>query len=147
MKVLVTGASGFVGRKLIVELRQQGQAVTAASRSRIEQPGIVYVRSPELGPEADWSDALTGIDAVVHLAGLAHITSGKSDAETEKNYLRINADGSGKLAEQCVAAGVKHFIFLSSCHAVTAESDEMLTDRTIPQPVTAYGRSNVEFRQ
>ena len=143
MKVLVTGASGFVGSNLIVKLRQQGQAVTAASRSRIEQPGIVYVRSPELGPKADWSEALTGIEAVVHLAGLAHIRPGKNQREAWQKYLRINTEGSTRLVEQCLTAGVKHFVFLSSCHAVASESDELLTDRTVPHPVTDYGRSKL----
>lgn len=143
MKVLVTGASGFVGRKLIVELCQQGQAVTAASRSRIEQPGIVYVRSPELGSKADWSEALTGIEVVVHLAGLAHIRPGKNQREAWQKYLRINTEGSARLVEQCLTAGVKHFVFLSSCHAVASESDELLTDRTVPHPVTDYGRSKL----
>lgn len=143
MKVLVTGASGFVGKSLLGALRDRGHEVIAASRSRVEQPGIFYVRSPELGSEADWIDALADIDAVVHLAGLAHITSEKSDAETDKNYLRRNAEGSRKLAEQCAASGVKHFVFLSSCHSVAAESDEVLTDRTNPRPISAYGRSKL----
>jgi nucleoside-diphosphate-sugar epimerase len=80
---------------------------------------------------------------VVHLAGLAHVTSERSEAKTDKKYLRINAEGSRKLAEQCAASGVKHFVFLSSCHAVAAESDQVLTDRTNPHPATAYGRSKL----
>jgi nucleoside-diphosphate-sugar epimerase len=143
MKILVTGASGFVGGSLLVTLRERGNKVTAASRSRVEQPGIFYVRSPELGLEADWGESLADVDAVVHLAGLAHVTSERSDAETDNKYLRINAEGSRKLAEQCVCAGVKHFVFLSSCHAVAAESDDVLTDQNLPQPVTAYGRSKL----
>ena len=143
MRVLVTGASGFVGRSLLVTLRDRSHEVIAASRSRVEQPGIFYVRSPELGPEADWSESLADVDAVVHLAGLAHVTSERSDAETDNKYLRINAEGSRKLAEQCASLGVTHFVFLSSCHAVAAESDQMLTDRTNPYPATAYGRSKL----
>jgi nucleoside-diphosphate-sugar epimerase len=143
MRVLVTGASGFVGRSLLVTLQDRSHEVIAASRSRVQQPGIFYVRSPELGPEANWSEALAGIDAVVHLAGLAHVTSERSGVETEKKYLRINSEGSRKLAEQCACAGVKHFVFFSSCHAVAAESDDVLTDQNLPQPVTAYGRSKL----
>ena len=143
MKVLVTGASGFVGSMVCARLSDAAHEVIATSRSRVEQPGIFYVCSPELGPEADWSDALSDIDAVVHLAGLAHVTSEKPDAETDKKYLRINAEGSRRLAEQCAASGVKHFVFLSSCHAIAGESDDVLTDRTVPQPVTAYGRSKL----
>jgi len=143
MKVLVTGAAGFIGGPLCGKLRGVGHEVIACSRSRVEHPGIFYVRSPELSPVADWSDALNGVDAVAHLAGLAHISGAKFAPETEKNYLRINAEGSRKLAEQCATAGVKHFIFLSSCHAVAAESGEVLTDHTTPRPVSAYGRSKL----
>jgi nucleoside-diphosphate-sugar epimerase len=143
MKILVTGASGFIGEPLCSERLVTKHGLVACSRSRVEKPGIFYVRSPELGPEADWSDALGGIDAVVHLAGLTHIPSGKSDPETEINYLRVNAEGSRRFAEQCASSGVKHFVFLSSCHAVAAESDQVLTDRTNPHPATAYGRSKL----
>jgi nucleoside-diphosphate-sugar epimerase len=143
MRALVTGASGFVGANLIEVLKDEGNKVVATSRSRVEQPGIFYVASPELGPEADWTLALSGIDAVVHLAGRAHVTSEQADAKTDQAYLRINAEGTRALAAQCAAAGVKHFIFLSSCHAIAGESDDVLTDRAVPQPVTAYGRSKL----
>jgi hypothetical protein len=53
MKILVTGASGFVGKSSLVAFRDCGHEVTAASRSRVEQPGIFYVRSPEPGPKTD----------------------------------------------------------------------------------------------
>ena len=56
MKILVTGASGFVGANLIEVLKDAGNKVIATSRSRVEQPGIFYVRSPELGPAADWAN-------------------------------------------------------------------------------------------
>lgn len=143
MRILVTGAAGFIGSALCARLADVTHDVVACSRTRAELPGIFYVRSPELSPEADWSEFLPTVDAVVHLAGLAHVTSEKSDVGTEERYLRINAEGSRKLAEQCVTAGVKQFVFLSSCHAVAAESDEVLTDGMVPQPVTAYGRSKL----
>jgi len=128
---------------MIAVLQGTRDEVVATSRSRVEQPGIFYVASPELGPEADWTPALSGIDAVVHLAGRAHVTSEQADAKTDQAYLRINAEGTRALAAQCAAAGVKHFIFLSSCHAVAGESDDLLTDRTASRPVTAYGRSKL----
>lgn len=128
---------------MIAVLQGTRDEVVATSRSRVEQPGIFYVASPELGPEADWTPALSGTDAVVHLAGRAHVTSEQADAKTDQAYLRINAEGTRALAAQCAAAGVKHLIFLSSCHAAAGESDDVLTDRTASRPVTAYGRSKL----
>jgi nucleoside-diphosphate-sugar epimerase len=144
MKILVTGASGFIGNFLLVALRDAGREVRAASRSRVEQQGIDCVLAPELGPDADWSRALNGVDAVIHLAGRAHVPSKNADAETEKIYFCINTEGTRALAKQAAAAGVKHFVFLSSCHAVAAESREILSAETTPRPVSAYGRSKLE---
>jgi len=143
VRTLSTGASGFIAWQPLQSLLAHGRNIVATSRSRVEQPGIFYVASPELGPEADWTPALSGIDAVVHLAGRAHVTAEQTDAKTDQVYLRINAEGTRALAAQCAAAGVKHFIFLSSCHAIAGQSNDVLTDRTVPQPVTAYGRSKL----
>jgi nucleoside-diphosphate-sugar epimerase len=106
-------------------------------------PGFFYALAPELGPTADWLDTLQGVDAVVHLAGRAHVTSEKLNMETEQSYLRINSEGTKVLAHQSAAAGVKHFVLLSSCHAVRAEWDAMVTNDTKPHPISAYGRSKL----
>jgi nucleoside-diphosphate-sugar epimerase len=144
MKILVTGASGFIGNFLLVALRDAGREVRAASRSRVEKQCIDYVLAPELGPDADWGRALLGVDAVVHLAGRAHVPSKNADAETEELYFSINTEGTRALAEQAAAAGAKHFVFLSSCHAVAAQSGEILSAETTPCPISAYGRSKLE---
>jgi nucleoside-diphosphate-sugar epimerase len=144
MKILVTGASGFIGSFLLTALRDAGHEVRAASRSRVEQRGIDYVSAPELGPDADWSRALNGVDVVIHLAGRAHVPSKNADAETNEVYFRINTEGTRALAEQAAAAGAKHFVFLSSCHAVAAQSGEILSAETTPRPISVYGRSKLE---
>jgi nucleoside-diphosphate-sugar epimerase len=144
MKILVTGASGFVGNFLLTALLYAGHEVRAASRSRVERQGIDCVLAPELGPDADWSRALLGVDAVVHLAGRAHVPPKNADAETEEVYFRINTEGTLALAEQAAAVGAKHFVFLSSCHAIAAESGEILNAETSPHPLSAYGHSKLE---
>lgn len=143
-KILITGASGFIGYYLTRALTEQGREFVAASRIKRSKSGIVFFQSPELGPEADWSYALQNIDAVVHLAGLSHVDSCVYPVpQIEKNFHFVNAEGARKLAEQCAEAGVKHFIFLSSCHAVSAVSDEIISAETKPQPSSAYGRSKL----
>ena len=144
MKILVTGASGFIGNFLLTALRDAGHEVRAASRSRVEQQGIDYVLAPELGPDADWSRALNGVDAVIHLAGRAHVPSKNADSETEELHFCINTEGTRALADQAAAAGLKHFVFVSSCHAVAAESEVQITEKTQSNPLTAYGRSKLE---
>jgi nucleoside-diphosphate-sugar epimerase len=145
MKVLVTGASGFVGSILCDKLAESGYEIVACSRSDKNESKHDFIRSPELGPEADWSHALYNVHAVVHLAGLAHVASSvKTDPEAERLYHRINTEGSRKLAEQCAESGVKQYVFLSSCHAIAAESSEKLCAESNPNPVSAYGRSKLE---
>jgi nucleoside-diphosphate-sugar epimerase len=142
LKVLVTGASGFLGSHLLPALVAQGYAVRASSRSPVEWPDVEWRQSPELDSDADWSALLRGASAVVHLAGRAHVLSGRNTAEDRLCH-RINAEGTRRLAGQAAEAGVKHFILLSSCHAVAEDAEEMLTRETKPRPASAYGRSKL----
>lgn len=143
MKVLVTGASGFVASHLLPELRAAGFSVRAASRKKLSVEGVEWFECPELSGSADWREALDGISAVVHLAGRAHVPSETGGMDVEKIYQRINAGGTSALARQAAGAGVKHFLFMSSCHAVASESGTALSESTVPLPVTAYGRSKL----
>lgn len=142
MKVLVTGASGFIGSHLLPLLAESRFEIVAASRrKRASSQAIEWRNSPELGQDADWSVALQGVDAVVHLAGRAQI--GAESSAEENACLRINTEGTRKLAQQAVRSGVGHFIFVSSCQAVAAESDLPLNEKTAPRPSSPYGRSKL----
>ena len=75
MRVLVTGASGFIGRPLCAALAAAGHEVRAAVRDRRAQsfpPGVEIVRLPDLAGPVDWAPLVDGMDAVVHLAAIAH---------------------------------------------------------------------------
>jgi len=141
LKILVTGASGFIGSQLVPLLVSHGHEVVAASRASLEFAGAAWCLSPELGPGSDWSRALQGAEAVVHLAGRSLI--GRESAEEEQLCQRTNVDGTVRLARQAVASGVRHSVFLSSVHAVAAECDEVITAQTEPAPSSAYGRSKL----
>ena len=143
MKVLVTGASGFVGSMVCARLSEAAHDVVACSRSRVEQPGIFYVASPELGPEADWGAALDGADTVVHLAARAHFLGERSSHEIDALYSRVNTEGTVRLARQATEAGVKHFIFVSSIGAMAESSETILTVDTPCAPSTPYGKSKL----
>lgn len=119
LKILVTGANGFVGRELSRMLLARGYDVRASVRQLGEHgaghiPNIADVVSVgDIGSETNWSQALKDIDVVVHLAARVHILQ-----EVSKNPLEafrsVNVLGSERLARMAVQAGVRRFVYISS---------------------------------
>ena len=144
--ILVTGASGFVGRAVIAALAKDGHAVRAAvRRSTPDFPGsIELVQHGDLAEPVDWSPMLTGIDVVIHLAGIAHI--GPRVGATL--YDRINHLATAQLAKAAAQAGICRFVFMSSIRAQSGPAaDHALTERDPPAPTDAYGRSKLAAEQ
>lgn len=144
-KVLITGASGFVGYHLLVEALQNNLEVYAAVRknSKVEHLKGLDVKYTYL----DYADidSLTKeiqekqYDYIIHGAGL---TRAISDAE----YDLVNATYSENLAKAAVQAGtVKKFVLISSLAAIGPLNDlhGLITEDTRPNPITAYGRSKL----
>jgi nucleoside-diphosphate-sugar epimerase len=146
MKFLVTGASGFVGKSICTELFRQGHVLRAASRCGIaEIYGFEQLVVGSMDGLTDWSAAVCGVDAVIHLAARVHVM-GDTVADPLAEFRKVNKQGTLNLASQAVAAGVKRFVFVSSVK-VNGESTlpgQPFTEADAPCPQDAYGRSKHE---
>ncbi len=143
--VLVTGATGFIGRHLCRALVERGYTVRGTLRSPAppaDAPaGVEWVNVGEIGPDTDWSAALSGIRYVAHLAGLAHRLDQPEKTEPGE-YLRVNAAGTRQLAEALAASpDAQRLVFVSSVAAVKSLSEEIITDATPCHPQNPYGES------
>ncbi|MBI2725927.1 MAG: SDR family oxidoreductase [Polaromonas sp.] len=144
--VLITGASGFVGRHLTIALRAAGRDVRAAFRSvQPATPGVDSVQVGSLGPDTDWTGALHGIDTVVHLAARVHVMQDKV-LDPLAEFRRVNVEGTLALARQAAAAGVRRFVFVSSIkvNGETTSPGKPFTADDTPAPQDAYGISKYE---
>ena len=149
MKVLVTGASGFVGSTLCAHLLAKGHAVRGAVRRASDKPlpGVDVRVVSDLSADTNWSEALSGTNAVVHCAARVHVMDETSlDPLTE--FRDVNVKGTICLAEQAVNSGVKRFIYISSIK-VNGEntSGSPFKADDIPKPEDPYGISKWEAEQ
>ena len=147
--ILVTGATGFIGCHLLPVLHQQGWQTTAAVRDDFRQPLSIPIKTIKVGEiddMTDWQEALLGIDTVIHLAGRAHILH-ETISNPEAAFIKVNTKGTINLVKQSLKAGVKHFIFVSSIHAMAAESDDILNENSPCHPDSPYGRSKLQAEQ
>jgi UDP-glucose 4-epimerase len=134
--ILVTGASGFIGSALTGELAQRGLRFRAVSRSGRDGHFAIH----HITADTDWTAALEGVDAVVHLALNAHTRGGTPTPSVEATH---------NLARQAAEAGVKRFIFMSSIkvNGETTEPGRPFTADDPPDPQDAYGRAKLDAEQ
>ena len=145
-RVLVTGASGFIGKPLVAALLRAGNAVRVATRHSVSFPNSVEeVIIPDLINPVEWNPILQGIDIVVHLAGLAHANESYLPFD---EFDRINNIATLRLANAAKKARVKQFIFISSVRAqVGPFAAQIVRERDKPQPTDEYGRSKLAAEQ
>jgi nucleoside-diphosphate-sugar epimerase len=140
--IAVTGASGFIGQRVCSHLVRQGYSVRALTRdpSRIG-PGVQTHLTPDLRSVELLRTGLRGVNAVIHLAGRAHVMS---DRAGDAAYREVNVDGTRAVALAAAAESVGQLIFASSVKAIGEGGDVALSDSTPEQPRDAYGRSKLE---
>jgi nucleoside-diphosphate-sugar epimerase len=150
--ILVTGATGFVGKAVVQRLLADDESqrvVVAVRRDGRQWPAQVLPRvTGDLEPATDWSLALNGVSSVVHCAARVHVMH-NTEADPLTAFRVVNVDGTLNLARQVAAAGVKRFVFVSSVK-VNGESTPLgqaFTEADAPAPQDAYGQSKHEAEQ
>ncbi len=145
MKILVTGHDGYIGTVMVGVLRRAGHAVFGLDTFFYE--ACRFGQTDERPIPANRKDLrdievsdVAGFDAVIHLAALSNDPLGKLD---ERCTMDINHVGSVHLANVAKAAGVRRFLFASSCSLYGTAGDALLDETAAFNPITAYGRSKV----
>ena len=143
MTVLVTGATGFVGRALVERLARDSRVAVRAvvRRTSVDLPGNVERAAGELDSAWDWRPALADVTTVVHLAARVHVMHDRA-ADPLAEYRRVNVAGTEHLARSAAVSGVRRFVFLSSVK-VNGEAGTFQETDT-PHPVDPYGVSKLE---
>ena len=149
-RVLVTGATGFVGSSLSERLLSEGCDVRGTFL-HFESPsalvaGVNPVPVEPLGPDTPWSHAVAGIDTVIHLAARVHMMDDQA-ADPLTEFRLVNTEGTKRLAQEAVKAGVKRLVFISSIKVNGEESSVPYTDDAMAQPTDPYGISKWEAEQ
>jgi nucleoside-diphosphate-sugar epimerase len=142
-RILVTGASGFVGQHLCATLAKlQIIFIPVVRKSVTQYSSNQYIA--DINEVADWTDTLTNVSCIVHLAGHVHkmdkVSQGNREAFFKTNYLSTIL-----LAKQAAKAGVKRFVFVSSLSVYGTHCSENLLDELTPcKPLSHYASSKYE---
>jgi nucleoside-diphosphate-sugar epimerase len=148
-RLLITGASGFVGQSVCQQAVCHGLLVNGALRRRGEVPKSVnpFVVG-EINEATDWNSVLRDVNAVVHLAARVHVMHDTA-ADPLTAFRAVNVDGTLNLARQAAAAGVKRFVFVSSVkvNGEFTPSGQSFNEADIANPQDAYSQSKHEAEQ
>lgn len=145
--ILLTGGTGFVGKQLYSALIKSYQVLCALRNKRSADFGEC-VEISEIDKNTQWSDALSGVNCVIHCAARVHVMN-DSSSDPLAEFRTVNTEGTLNLAHQAAEAGVKRFIFLSSIK-VNGESTsgrQPFTAFDARSPEDPYGQSKSEAEE
>mgnify|MGYP006412590361 CR=1 FL=1 len=145
MKLLITGATGFIGKSLVAELMRQNFNISIAVRqkSNLFPDKVKQFVVGDFESNPDFSTSLAEVDCVIHLAGKAHVLD-KSKVSVLDGFRKINSELTLNLAKQAVMAGVERFIFLSSIGVNGNKSTKPFLEDDAPNPQEPYAISKHE---
>lgn len=146
--VLVTGATGFVGKALTDKLYSDGYSVVAAVRreSAILEGAVESVKVGNISAQTDWQQALNKVDVVIHCAARAHIMNDVV-ADPLAEFRKVNTAGTLNLARQAAEAGVSRFVFISSIGVNGTSNTKPFLEGDKVNPQEAYAISKLEAEQ
>jgi nucleoside-diphosphate-sugar epimerase len=149
-KALVTGANGFIGRALCKRLRIDGWQVRGSVRSSKQlvhlQDGVEAVIVESIGPDTDWTEALIGVDTVVHLAARVHVFN-DSAQNPMVTFRKVNVNGTERLARTAASAGARRFFYMSSVKVNGEGRSTPYQEEDTLNPQDPYGISKWEAEQ
>ena len=143
MGILITGASGFVGRKACTYLNKCGHEVFAFSRSNCHFPlEINFIKGESLSKKFSNPASLKGFECVIHLAGKTYPKS-RRKIDSYSDYFKDNVEETLKLAKLCSKSSVKRFIFISSIkvNGDFSFKNKPFCEKDIPNPQDYYALS------
>ncbi|MBV0934606.1 NAD-dependent epimerase/dehydratase family protein [Marinobacterium weihaiense] len=147
MNILLTGATGFVGHRMLQVMKSDEYwRVTAAARQSLSTPGVCSALVGHIDGHTAWQDILSGQQVVIHAAGRAHMAAGSQPASITE-YREVNVEGTVNLARQAAAAGVERFVFISSIGVNGSHNQHPFTETDTPSPVGPYAISKWEAEQ
>jgi nucleoside-diphosphate-sugar epimerase len=147
-KICITGANGFIGKTLCKSLKANNNHIQGFVRAMDlynNSSKTEYISVGDIGSKTNWKDHLNGFDCVIHCAGLTHQMSSIKDINI---YNLVNIDGTKRLAEKSVEAGIKRLVFLSSVK-VNGESTyqinmkQKFSYKDKPNPQDLYAKSKL----
>jgi len=145
VRMLITGATGFIGTALVDRVLREGiwRVRAAVRRDASTLPAGVERAHCEVGPSTEWGPALSDVQIVIHLAARVHVMRERTTDALEQ-FRSVNAAGTLNLARQAAAAGVRRFVYVSSIKVHGEAGLYRETDAAAPQDAYAMSKHEAE---